>query len=173
MCEQTKADVSENKLKMPISLQPPPVPALIAQPWPLIPCVNEWCPRNNTQSPPSIHLGLAISPSPLLLNNLLSALFPLLLDQASSPQLFLNFTSPLDFQSHITSMFQHTNRYLPHVDLVNMTSKLSVCTLALTIFQLTSQVCSTPLPAKIRAKMGLISHFDWTSYLKLEATLLI
>lgn len=58
-------------------------------------------------------------------------------------------------------------------DLVNMTSKLSVYTLALTIFQLTSQVCSTPLPAKIRAKVGLISHFDRTSYLKLETTLLI
>lgn len=71
MCEKTEADMSENKLKMPISLQPPPAHALTAQPRPLIPCVNEWCPQNNTQSPLSIHLALAISLSPFLLHYLL------------------------------------------------------------------------------------------------------
>lgn len=65
MCEKTKADMSGNKLKMPISLQPPPAQALTGQRRPLIPCVNEWCPQNNTQSPLSIHLALPISPIPL------------------------------------------------------------------------------------------------------------
>lgn len=50
-------------------------PTSSAQPQPLIPCVNEWCPQNNTQSPLSIHLALTISPSPLPLYDPLSTPF--------------------------------------------------------------------------------------------------
>lgn len=50
---------------------------------PLIPCVNEWCPQNNTQSPLSIHLTLPISPFAfrwvLLSHHFLSAHFLILL----------------------------------------------------------------------------------------------
>lgn len=132
MCEKTKADMSGNKLKMPISLQPPPAQALTGQPRPLIPCVNEWCPQNNTQSPLSIHLAprffsfalAAVSSSP-------STSSPCPLSHPSFPHLFIGLFSALNsLHLCVSDPISHYKYFQPfdhHLSLVPVCTFFALC----------------------------------------------